>query len=97
MLLFTEARVEASREGWTGQDLLGHLHRLLAEVQALQALLEKGIRTSVALQSWVEEQLVQDGEEAREATPASALQTLSAPERPLPLDEPGTALPLPTV
>ncbi|XP_043726605.1 CDK5 regulatory subunit-associated protein 2 isoform X6 [Cervus elaphus] len=83
-----EARVEASREGWTGQDLLGHLHRLLAEVQALQALLEKGIRTSVALQSWVEERLVQDGEEAREATPASALQTLSAPERPLPLDEP---------
>ncbi|XP_043309876.1 CDK5 regulatory subunit-associated protein 2 isoform X6 [Cervus canadensis] len=83
-----EARVEASREGWTGQDLLGHLHRLLAEVQALQALLEKGIRTSVALQSWVEERLVQDREEAREATPASALQTLSAPERPLPLDEP---------
>ncbi|KAF4019639.1 hypothetical protein G4228_011174 [Cervus hanglu yarkandensis] len=83
-----EARVEASREGWTGQDLLGHLQRLLAEVQALQALLEKGIRTSVALQSWVEERLVQDGEEAREATPASALQTLSAPERPLPLDEP---------
>ncbi|KAM9700259.1 CDK5 regulatory subunit-associated protein 2 isoform 6-T6 [Dama dama] len=83
-----EAGVEVSREGWTGQDLLGRLHRLLAEVQALQALLEKGIRTSVALQSWVEEQLVQDRKEAREAAPVSALQTLSAPERPLPLDEP---------
>ncbi|XP_065803061.1 CDK5 regulatory subunit-associated protein 2 isoform X4 [Muntiacus reevesi] len=83
-----EAGVEASREGWTGQDLLGHLHSLLAEVQALQALLEKGIRTSMALQSWLEERLVQDGEEAREAALTSALQTLSAPERPLPLDEP---------
>ena len=97
MLLFTEAGVEALREGWRGQDLLGHLHSLLAEVQALQALLEKSIKTSMALQSWVEERLAQDEEEAPEAALASALQTLSAPERPLPLDEPGTALPLPTV
>ena len=49
------------------------------------------------LQSWVEERLVQDGQKAREAALALALQTLSAPERPLPLDEPGTVLPPPTV
>ncbi|XP_040097709.1 CDK5 regulatory subunit-associated protein 2 isoform X3 [Oryx dammah] len=83
-----EAGVEASREGWRGRDLLGHLHGLLAEVQALQALLEKGIKTNMTLQSWLEERLVQDGEKAREAALALALQTLSAPEQPLPLDEP---------
>uniref|UniRef100_A0A8C6DU35 CDK5 regulatory subunit-associated protein 2 n=1 Tax=Moschus moschiferus TaxID=68415 RepID=A0A8C6DU35_MOSMO len=83
-----EASVKASREGWRGQDLLGHLHGLLAEVQALQALLEKSIKTDMTLQSWMEERLVQDGEKAREAAFTSALQTLSAPERPLPLDEP---------
>ncbi|CAN0465553.1 unnamed protein product [Rangifer tarandus platyrhynchus] len=83
-----EASVEASREGWRGQDLLGHLHSLLAEVQALQALLENSVRTSVARQSWVEERLAQHGEEAQEAALASAPQTLSAHEQPLPLDEP---------
>ncbi|XP_068829853.1 CDK5 regulatory subunit-associated protein 2 [Capricornis sumatraensis] len=83
-----EAGVEASREGRRGQDLLGHLHGLLAEVQALQVLLEKSIKTNMTLQSWLEERLVQDGEKAREAALASALQTLSAPEQPLPLDEP---------
>ncbi|XP_055435457.1 CDK5 regulatory subunit-associated protein 2 isoform X5 [Bubalus kerabau] len=83
-----EAGVEASREGWRGQDLLDHLHSLLAEVQALQALLEKSIKTNMTLQSWVEERLVQDGEKAREAALALALQSLSSPEQPLPLDEP---------
>ncbi|ELR59113.1 CDK5 regulatory subunit-associated protein 2, partial [Bos mutus] len=83
-----EAGVEVSGEGWRGRDLLGHLHGLLAEVQALQALLEKSIETNMTLQSWVEERLVQDGQKAREAALALALQTLSAPERPLPLDEP---------
>ncbi|XP_069431339.1 CDK5 regulatory subunit-associated protein 2 isoform X3 [Ovis canadensis] len=83
-----EAGVEASREGWRGQDLLGHLHGLLAEVQALQVLLEKSIKTNMTLQSWLEERLVQDGEKAREAALELALQALSAPEQPLPLDEP---------
>ena len=49
------------------------------------------------LQSWVEERLVQDGEKAREAALALALQSLSSPEQPLPLDEPGTVLPPPAV
>ena len=97
MLTFAEAGVEVSGEGWRGRDLLGHLQGLLAEVQALQALLEKSIETNMTLQSWVEERLVQDGQKAREAALALALQTLSAPERPLPLDEPGTVLPPPTV
>ncbi|XP_044796461.2 CDK5 regulatory subunit-associated protein 2 isoform X3 [Bubalus bubalis] len=88
-----EAGVEASREGWRGQDLLDHLHSLLAEVQALQALLEKSIKTNMTLQSWVEERLVQDGEKAREAALALALQSLSSPEQPLPLDEPASEMP----
>ncbi|XP_069431361.1 CDK5 regulatory subunit-associated protein 2 isoform X23 [Ovis canadensis] len=88
-----EAGVEASREGWRGQDLLGHLHGLLAEVQALQVLLEKSIKTNMTLQSWLEERLVQDGEKAREAALELALQALSAPEQPLPLDEPASEMP----
>ena len=95
--MFAEAGVEASREGWRGQDLLDHLHSLLTEVQALQALLEKSIKTNMTLQSWVEERLVQDGEKAREAALALALQSLSSPEQPLLLDEPGTVLPPPAV
>uniref|UniRef100_A0A8C2P9S5 CDK5 regulatory subunit-associated protein 2 n=1 Tax=Capra hircus TaxID=9925 RepID=A0A8C2P9S5_CAPHI len=83
-----QRRPQGTGEGWRGQDLLGHLHGLLAEVQALQVLLEKSIKTNMTLQSWLEERLVQDGEKAREAALELALQALSAPEQPLPLDEP---------
>ncbi|XP_036711689.1 CDK5 regulatory subunit-associated protein 2 isoform X4 [Balaenoptera musculus] len=83
-----ETRAEASGEGWRGQDPSGHLHGLLTEIQALRAQLERSIETNSALQSRLEEQLVQGGEEAQEADLTLALQTLSVPERPLQLDKP---------
>ncbi|XP_061056004.1 CDK5 regulatory subunit-associated protein 2 isoform X2 [Eubalaena glacialis] len=83
-----ETRAEASGEGWRGQDPSGHLHGLLTEIQALRAQLERSIETNSTLQSRLEEQLAQGGEEAQEADLALALQTLSVPEWPQQLDKP---------
>lgn len=95
--VFTEARAEMSGEGWRGQDPLGDLHGLLTEIQALRAQLERSIETNSTLQSKLEEQLARGGQKAQEAVLTLGLQTLSAPERPLQQNKPGTALLLLTV
>ncbi|EPQ15783.1 CDK5 regulatory subunit-associated protein 2 [Myotis brandtii] len=74
-----ESRGEMSGEGWKGQDPLGDLHDLLTEIQALRAQLERSIDTNSTLQGRLEEQLGQGGRKA--------LQTLPAPEQPLPPDK----------
>eukprot|EP00069_Balaena_mysticetus_P004481 bmy_17483T0 len=88
-----ETRAEASGEAWRGQDPSGHLHGLLTEIQALRAQLERSIETNSTLQSRLEEQLAQGGEEAQEADLALALQTLSVPEWPQQLDKPASETP----
>lgn len=89
--MFAESRAEVSGEGWPGQDAVGDLHGLLTEVQALRAQLGRNMDTNSTLQSRLEEPPANGEEKARDTALSLALQTLPTPERPLQLDDHGTA------
>ncbi|XP_012577010.1 PREDICTED: CDK5 regulatory subunit-associated protein 2 isoform X2 [Condylura cristata] len=81
-----EAGAEVSGEGCRPQEPSSDLHDLLTEIQALRTQLERSIKTNSTLQSRLEEQLAQRGQEAPEVVPTPALQALTASERPLRLE-----------
>lgn len=87
--MFAESRAGASGEGRQGQEPLGDLHGLLAEVQSLRAQLERSVDTDHMLQSKLEEQLAKGEKKAPEAVVTVALQPLPSPQRPPQPDQHG--------
>lgn len=90
---FAESGAGASGEGRQGQEPLGDLHGLLAEVQALRAQLERSVDTDHTLQNKLEERLEKGEKEAPAAAVTVAPQPLPSPQRPLQPDQHGMAPP----